>query len=110
MYLRLTLVETVFADVGAQIGVTTPEEQPQPTLLKLQRRAFVFITTDADSSNLALEDLRKMDEVQEVYIARGAYDLVAKVSGESLEHLREDVLKRIRNLNGIKSTLTLTVI
>jgi DNA-binding Lrp family transcriptional regulator len=78
--------------------------------LKPKRSAFVFITTDSESSHIALEGLRKMAEVQEVYLARGAYDLVAKVSGESLEHLREDVLKRIRDLQSVKSTLTLTVI
>jgi len=77
---------------------------------KPKRSAFVFITADSDSSRLALEDLKRIDEVQEVYLARGAYDIVAKISGESLEHLREDVLKKIRNLSSIKSTLTLTIV
>jgi len=94
-------------DTGTEMSPTVTDEQ---TFLKLKRSVFVFITADSDSSHLALEDLRKIDEVQEVYLSRGTYDLIAKVSGKSLEHLREDVLKRIRNLNSIKSTLTLTVI
>ena len=77
---------------------------------KPKRSAFVFITTDADSSHLALEDLRTIDEIKEVYLAHGAYDLIAKVSGESFENLREIVHKRIGNLSSIKSTLTLTII
>lgn len=64
----------------------------------------------ADGTHLTLEDLRKIDEVKEVYLAHGAYDLIAKVSGESFDQLREIVYTRIRNLSNIKSTLTLTII
>ncbi len=99
-------MENVFVDQTATISAMASDETP----LKPRRSAFVFITADHESSRIALEDLRKMSEVQEVYLAHGAYDLVAKVSGESLEHLRENVLKRIRGLHSIKSTLTLTVI
>ncbi len=98
-------MENVFDDMSLQISATEPQET-----LKHRRSAFVFITAESDSSRFALEDLRKMDEVEEVYLSRGAYDLVAKVTGESFDHLREDVLKRIRNISGIKSTLTLTVV
>jgi DNA-binding Lrp family transcriptional regulator len=99
-------LENIFVDQTATISAIASDETP----LKPKRSAFVFITADSESSRIALEDLRKMSEVQEVYLARGAYDLVAKVSGESLEHLREDVLKRIRGLQSVKSTLTLTVV
>jgi len=98
-------LENIFANQPAIITAT-----PSQGFLKPKRSAFVFITADSESSQDALEDLRKMSEVQEVYLAHGAYDIVAKVSGESLEHLRDDVLRKIRSLSGIKSTLTLTVI
>ncbi|MCW3999460.1 MAG: Lrp/AsnC ligand binding domain-containing protein [Candidatus Bathyarchaeota archaeon] len=101
-------MESVFDNVGAQIDASVMDAQP--SLLKLQRSAFVFITAESGSTHAALEDLRKIDAVQEVYLARGAYDLVAKISGDSLEDLREDALRRIRSLSSIKSTLTLTVI
>ena len=61
-------------------------------------------------SHLALEDLRKIDAVKEVYLSHGAYDLVAKVSGESFENIRDIVQSRIKNLSNIRSTLILTVI
>ncbi len=77
---------------------------------KPKRSAFIFITAESDESHVALEDLRKIEEVEEVYLARGAYDLVAKVTGDSLDSMRKDVLKRIKNLDSIKSTLTLTVV
>jgi DNA-binding Lrp family transcriptional regulator len=80
------------------------------SLLKQKRSAFVFITTQCNECKEAFEDIRKLDSVEELYLARGAYDIIAKVSGESLEFLREEVLKQIRNISSIKSTLTLTVI
>lgn len=99
-------MENVFVDMGTEISSKFSEEKS----LKPKRSAFVFITTESDANYLALEDLRKIDEVKEVYLARGEYDLVAKLSGESFDHLREIVYTRIRNLSNIKSTLTLTVI
>lgn len=100
-------MKNVFVDIGAEISSQCSGEE---TFEKPKRSAFVFITTESDSIPLALEDLRKIDEVKEVYLALGAYDLVAKVSGESFAHLREIVHTRIKNLSSIKSTLTLTVI
>lgn len=80
------------------------------SLLKQKRSAFIFITTQSNECQEAFEDIRKINSVDEVYLSRGAYDIIAKVSGESLEFLREEVLKQIRNISSIKSTLTLTVI
>jgi DNA-binding Lrp family transcriptional regulator len=90
------------------------EQRPDVTVealaLRPMRSAYVFITAELDLSHDALKDLRKLDEVQEVYLSRGAYDIVAKVRGESIEYIREEVLKRIRNISSVKSTLTLTVV
>jgi DNA-binding Lrp family transcriptional regulator len=76
---------------------------------KPEQNAFVFITTDSNSSSLVIEDLRKIDGVKEVYPALGAYNIVAKVSCESFDHLREIVRLRIGKLSNIKSTSTLTL-
>ncbi|MCL5876255.1 MAG: Lrp/AsnC family transcriptional regulator [Candidatus Bathyarchaeota archaeon] len=97
-------METVFAD---QATISAPSE---PAFLKPKRSAFIFITADSELSNIALEDLRKIGGVEEVYRSRGAYDIVAKVNGDSLEYIREYVLKQIRDISSIKSTLTLTVV
>ena len=86
-------METVFAE--------RPEPEISPVISeasvqKQKRSAFVFITTEIDESHLVLEDLRKLDSVDEVYLARGAYDVVAKVSGDSMDYLRDEVIKQIR--------------
>ena len=93
--------------MGPEIGDRCSEEE-SPS--KPKRSAFVFITTESDACDVAVEDLRKISEVKEVYLSHGAYDIVAKVTGESFEHLREVVQSRIGNLSNIKSTLTLTLI
>lgn len=100
-------MENVFIEMGPEIVSQCAEKR---TYSKPKRSAFVFITTESDASYLAIDDLKKIDAVKEVYIAHGAYDIIAKVSGESFDHLREIVQSRIRNLSNIKSTLTLTII
>lgn len=98
-------MENTFVNVEKQL-----RDKFNDAFEKPKRSAFVFITAESDSTNLALEDLRKIDAVTEVYLARGEYDLVAKIKGESLAFLTENVLKRIKNLSSIKSILTLTLI
>jgi DNA-binding Lrp family transcriptional regulator len=100
-------LENVFVEMGPEIGGQYAEKE---TFEQHKRSAFVFITTESDASYLEIDDLKKIDAVKEVYLAHGAYDIVAKVSGESFDHLREIVQSRIRNLSNIKSTLTLTII
>jgi len=82
----------------------------EASLVRQKRSAFVFINTQCDECKDAYEDLQKIDSVEEVYLSHGAYDIIAKVSGESFESLREEVLKQIRNISSIKSTLTLTIV
>ena len=100
-------MENVFADPGTAINAGCSDEKK---LQVHERHAFVFITAEANSSKSALEDLKKVEGVVELYPARGACDIIAKVSGESFEHLREVVFKQIKNLGSIKSSLTLTVV
>lgn len=100
-------MENVFVGMSTEISSNFSEEKISD---KSRRSAFVFITAESDASSAAIEDLRKIDEVKEVYIAHGAYDIIAKVDGESFDNLREIIHKRIGNLTSIKSTLTLTIV
>jgi DNA-binding Lrp family transcriptional regulator len=100
-------LENVFVGLDTKIRNQYSEEQ---FFDKPKRIAFIFITTESDTSHLALEDLRKIDAVKEVYLSHGVYDLVVKVSGESFSNLQEIVQSRIKNLSNIRSTLILTVI
>ncbi len=101
----VNILESVFANIPEITTSCTQEEIQKP-----KRSAFVFMTSEPEDSAYALEDLKKIDAVKEVYLAKGAYDIVAKISGESFEAVKEIVHTKIRNLDSIKSTLTLTVI
>lgn len=101
-------METVF-DEQSQVVITRASVE-EAIFEKAKRSAFVFITAESQASQTALHELKMIDEVKEVYLARGAYDIVARVSGESFDQVREVIGKQIRNLSSIKSTLTLTVI
>ena len=104
--LKMYCLKNVFAEL-TQVGACAPEKQ---VFVKPKRSAFVFITAELDAGDDVLKDLRKIDEVKEVYLARGAYDIVAKISGDSFDSLRENVVNRIKNLANIRSMLTLTVV
>lgn len=99
-------MENIFANLNATVSSVFSEEKKP----KFTRNAFVFITAEPDSHKSAFDDLKKVEGVSEVYVSHGAYDFVVKVSGESLDYLREIVFKRIKSLSSIKSTLTLTEI
>ncbi len=73
------------------------------------QRALVFINTRTEASEI-VKDLQKLRGVSEAHSSRGMYDAVAMVQAESLNEVKEIVAKQIRNLENVKSTLTLTLI
>jgi len=101
-------LESIFEnlDVTPNMGLRITEH----ALVKPLRQAYVFINTETESYDSALEDLKRIEGVEQVYSSRGAYDIIARVTGESLENLRELVFRRIKNVENVKSTLTLMVI
>jgi DNA-binding Lrp family transcriptional regulator len=72
-------------------------------------KAFVFINTSFDAAGL-VRDLEKVEGVREAHSSRGMYDAVAMVQAESFGEVKEIVSKRIRGLENVKSTLTLTLV
>jgi DNA-binding Lrp family transcriptional regulator len=51
-----------------------------------------------------------LPEIVEVYQAYGAYDLIAKVSVDTIDNLKEIISWHIRRIDKIKSTITLVAI
>jgi DNA-binding Lrp family transcriptional regulator len=72
-------------------------------------KALVFINTRNDTSDV-VKSLEKVEGVREAYSSRGMYDAVVMVQGEDFSEVREIVSKRIRSLDNVKSTLTLTLV
>lgn len=54
------------------------------------------------------DKLAEIEEVEELYPLFGEYDLIAKIVVRDFEHLSEVVLKKIRTIDGVVETKTLT--
>ncbi len=72
-------------------------------------RALVFINTGPDAAEV-VKKLEKVEGVSEAHSSRGMYDAVVMVHAKSFGEVRDIVSKRIRGLDNVKSTLTLTLI
>ncbi|MEM0313549.1 MAG: Lrp/AsnC ligand binding domain-containing protein [Candidatus Bathyarchaeia archaeon] len=73
-------------------------------------KAFVLINTEIGSETEVVKELRKIEGVEEAYPVYGVYDIVAKVSAETMDKLKEIVTWRIRRLDKVRSTLTMIII
>ena len=71
--------------------------------------AFVMINTVPDQMEHVLDNIRKIDCVEEVYMLYGVYDILAEVKTETTEELKEIIL-RIRTVKHTLNTITLMAI
>jgi DNA-binding Lrp family transcriptional regulator len=72
--------------------------------------AFVFITTEPASMPQVLKEIKAVDGVEEAEMVYGLYDIVAKVSVETMDKLKHIIAFQIRAINKVLSTQTLLVI
>jgi len=70
----------------------------------------VLINCDLGMEKDIVKELKKIAGVKEVHEIYGVYDIIAKLEAEDMRMLREAVMGRIRKINGVRSTLTMTVI
>ena len=69
--------------------------------------AFVLIDCDFPFSEYILEELKKIPEIEEFYRVQSIYDINAKVNADSKDQLNEVVMRKVREIEGIKNTLTM---
>jgi DNA-binding Lrp family transcriptional regulator len=72
--------------------------------------AYVLINCEYGSEEEIIKELKELPESIEVYQAYGSYDLIAKISADTIDKLKESITWHIRRIDKIKSTLTLIVI
>ena len=72
--------------------------------------AFVMINTEIGSEKEVLDEIRKIDAVKESYMVYGVYDIVAKVSADTMDNLKEIVTWNVRRLDKVRATLTMIII
>lgn len=69
---------------------------------------FVFISTAPTKDKYVYNELSKIKEIAELNLLMGDYDLIAKIESESYDSLAKIVIDRIRTINGVIDTETLT--
>jgi len=69
-------------------------------------QAIVLITLEAQSEFEALKALQKTKRVTEAHFLYGPYDAYAMIKAETTQQIQEIILNNIREIKGIKSTLT----
>jgi len=72
--------------------------------------AFVLINADLGSEEDLVKELRAIENVKEVYIVYGVYDIVAKIEADTMEKVKETITWKIRRLDKVRSTLTMIVV
>ncbi len=72
--------------------------------------AFVMINAEIGEEEEVLRFLTEDIKVDEAYVVYGVYDLVAKVSSDTMKNLKDMVINQIRQAKGVRSTLTMVIV
>ncbi len=72
-------------------------------------QAYVLINVESGAEEEVVGLLKSIDGVVEAYYSYGVYDIITRVSADSMENLKEMVTRQIRILNKVRSTLTLII-
>jgi DNA-binding Lrp family transcriptional regulator len=78
--------------------------------MKNMPSAFVLINAEIGSEEEVLNELNKVEGVKEAYVVYGVYDIVAKISADTMDKLKDIVTWNVRRLNKVRSTLTMIVV
>ena len=69
-------------------------------------KALVLMTLEPDSGREPIETIRRLEGVQEAEMLYGPYDAYALINAKDSEKLREMIILKIREIDGVQSTLT----
>ena len=70
-------------------------------------KAFVLINVESGAEQEVVNDLKKIEGVEEAYFSYGVYDIITKIKADSMERLKEMVTQKVRAIGRVRSTLTL---
>jgi DNA-binding Lrp family transcriptional regulator len=69
---------------------------------------FILISTAPAKEHEVYNDLLKIKEIVELHPLFGEYDLIAKVEAKDFDSLGQIVVNKIRAIEGVADTKTLT--
>lgn len=68
---------------------------------------YIMINCELGAETEIIEKIREIEQVKEVFATFGAHDIMVKLEGDHLEHLRSVITWEIQKLEKIRSTVTL---
>jgi DNA-binding Lrp family transcriptional regulator len=72
--------------------------------------AIVLVNTDLDSQDKVIESIKLVEGVEEAHTLYGVYDLLIKIKATSFDRLKDIIKSRIKQVNGVTSSLTLMIV
>jgi DNA-binding Lrp family transcriptional regulator len=73
-------------------------------------RAYILFNVSSGLEGQVLNNMQKIDGVEDVFVTYGVYDLIAKVKADSMEQLKELITHHLRKVANVRSTLTLILV
>ena len=71
--------------------------------------AFICITTEPDFMVDVVTKLMTIPGVKEAHMVYGVYDIIAKISGNNMNSLKDLITNKIRRIDNIQNTITIMV-
>lgn len=71
------------------------------------KQAYVLINCDGGSEKALIEQIKHLNGVKEVHGTYGAFDIIAEVEEQTGNALSTTIVRKIRQIEHIKSTQTL---
>ncbi len=71
--------------------------------------SYVLISCEVGAQESILAELKSIESVKEISGVFGSYDIIVKLGATSEEEIKDIVVSKIRNLQKIRTTLTLAV-
>jgi DNA-binding Lrp family transcriptional regulator len=69
--------------------------------------AFVLLNAELGAETEVLDGLKLIDEVKEIHLIYGVYDIIARIEAETMDELRKVIGWKIRRLTKVRSTITM---
>jgi DNA-binding Lrp family transcriptional regulator len=71
--------------------------------------AYILINYEIGTEDRILNRLKNLPGIVEVSELNGIYDIIVKISSDNLDNIKETIIKHIRTIKTIRSTMTLIV-
>ncbi|MFQ5572779.1 MAG: Lrp/AsnC ligand binding domain-containing protein [Nitrosopumilaceae archaeon] len=71
--------------------------------------SYVLLTCDVGKRDFVKKELESFNEIKEIVGTYGMYDIILKIESESEEKIQSFVRDKIRNVDHIRTSLTLSL-